>query len=67
MYQPIPEFYDISQEIKIEGLVNKFKYQGSEVANSNRLDIEPGTWISNASKAFSGLRERVWLNKDLPI
>ena len=59
MYQPVPESYDISQDIQLESQVltqiNTFKYLGSTVVNNNRLDAELDTQMSKASKAFGGL------------
>ena len=60
MYQPpSPESYDIGQDVQIEGQVltqvNKFKYLGSTVTKTNRLDVELDTWLSNTSKVFSEL------------
>ena len=70
-YEPLSGSHDIRQDIQIEvqilTQVNKFKYQCPTVTNTNRLDAELGTQMSNAFKAFAWLRKRVWLNKDLSI
>ena len=63
--------HDIGQDIQIEDRVltqvNKSKYIGYTVANSNRIDAELDTRTSNASNAFGELMKRAWLCKDLSI
>ena len=48
--------HDIGQNIQREGQlliqVNKFKYLGAIVINSNKLNAGLDIWISNASKAL---------------
>ena len=71
MYQPPPGSSDAGGDIHIDGenlaLVNRFKYLGTTVTNNNKLDTELEIRMSNASKAFGRLRDRVWDNKDLTI
>lgn len=71
MYQPPPGLLETGENIHIDGedlaLVDKFKYLGSTISKDNKLDNELEIRISNASRSFGRLRERVWNNKDLTI
>ena len=71
MYQPPPGSTDPGLDIQINGEnlknVKNFKYLGTTVSNNNKHDAELELRISNASKAFGRLRDRVWQNKDLTI
>ena len=71
MYQPPPGSTDPGLDIQINGEnlnnVKNFKYLGTTVSDNNKHDAELELRISNASKAFGRLRDRVWQNKDLTI
>ena len=58
---------DIPIEDQVLTQVNKFKYLGTTVTHNNRIDTELDTRTSNGSKAFGGVRNSVWFNKDLSI
>ena len=67
MYQTPPGSPDIGYDIQVEeqvlSQVNKFKYLGSTVANKNKLDAEPDTWMSNVTKTFDRPRKQKPLHK----
>ena len=69
MYQPVPGSDETGLDIEIDGLnpakVEKFKYLGSTVCTSNKMDEELKTRLSNASTSFGRLKDKVWFNKDL--
>lgn len=69
MYQPPPGSSDAGDDIHIDGenlaTVSRFKYLGTTVTNNNKLDAELEIRISNASRAFGRLKDRVWYSKDL--
>lgn len=71
MYQPLAGPYDTGQDIRIDdqqlAKVSKFKYLGSTVMNSNKMNEEIKTGMSNVSISYGKLRSdiqnqmcRVW-------
>lgn len=71
MYQPVPGSNTEGLNIRIDNQdlnrVSHFKYLGSTVSDTNKLDEELKSRMSKASSAFGRLRERVWDNKHLTI
>lgn len=73
LYQPVkllsppsePQVITINQIPLVQ--TTDFKYLGSTVSSSSKIEKELGTRIGKASAAFGKLRDRLWNNKHVSI
>ena len=62
-----PSNYSFSIDSEPLGLVDNFKYLGSYISSDCRLDDEVENRVSQASRAYGRLRERVFRNHNLSL
>ena len=63
----IPSSFTFSIEEQPLSVVPSFKYLGSYLSNDCKLDVEVENRVSQASRAFGRLRERVFQNHNLSL